>query len=213
MSNAYLSDFLVPKNSQPEEIYYSHKTSSRKSRFSNITISLIRRSRYYIALGIVIGLVVSPVFTGLASSPLASASENNSNSISVLTDAESYYFQAVNNLRASKNLPAYTYDKRLSLSADKKTNDMIDQDYWAHYAPNSGPAFSDYIWAQSPTALRVGENLARCYETREAAFDALVHSPTHYAIMVGDFTNFGVYEKTNPKNGCVYATMHFSLYK
>lgn len=209
MGNIYTSGFLVPKNSGAEEVLYSHKASKRKPSLVNI----LRRSRYYIAVGIVIGLLVSPIFTDLASSPVANAANNSATTISVQTDAENYYLQAVNNLRASKNLPVLAYDKRLSSSANKKTNDMIDQDYWAHYAPNSGPSFSDYIWGQSPGATRVGENLARCYESRSAAFVALVNSPTHYAIMVGNFTNFGVYEAINSKNGCVYATMHFSQYK
>lgn len=173
--------------------------------------SLLFRTRYYIAMGIVIGLLVSPFFTGLALSPVANAT-NTIPTLAPQTNATEYYLQAINNLRSTKNLQPLVYDERLGSSANRKTNDMINQDYWAHYAPNSGPSFSDYIWQQSPTALRVGENLARCYTTRDAAFDALVKSPTHYEIMVGDFSNFGVYEATNPKNGCVYATLHFSQY-
>ena len=192
------------------DLLWPETTKLRSLR--GIFINILQRSRYYIALGIIIGLIISPIFTDLASSPVANAA-NTAQAASVQTDAASYYLQAINNLRATKNLPPLVYDERLATSANRKTNDMIDQDYWAHYAPNSGPSFSDYIWQQSPTALRVGENLARCYPSRDAAFDALVKSPTHYAIMVGNFTNFGIDEATNPKNNCVYATLHFSLYK
>lgn len=255
MGNTYLSGLLVSKNiPQPEEVIYSHRISSRKPRFARVSINLLRRSRYYISAGIIIGLLVGPLFTGLASSPIVNAAITDTVTVTqpvaadtntpttvapakpaptkvptltqpvktvnskvpaatVTTSAESYYLQAVNNLRASKSLAALKLDNRLSTSAAKKTNDMIAQNYWGHYAPNSGPSFSDYIWAQSPNATKVGENLARCYPTRDAAFDALVKSPTHYAIMVGEFTNFGISEATNPSNNCVYATMHFSLYK
>ena len=63
-----------------------------------------------------------------------------------------------------------------------------------------------------PRADRVGENLARCFDSRQEAFDALVASPTHYAIMTGQFTNFGVSEVEDSASGCTYTTMHFAQY-
>lgn len=142
---------------------------------------------------------------------LAGTTSASAPGIVVRSDTETFYLAKVNQLRAEKGLAPLLIDSRLSLSASQKTNDMITQHYWNHYAPD-GTAFSDYIWRDSPKAERVGENLAKCFTTQQAAFEALVASPTHYAIMVGQFTNFGVFEETDPTSGCVYTTMHFSYY-
>jgi uncharacterized protein YkwD len=145
-------------------------------------------------------------------SPIANAANFDIESGNSSQSDDVYFLQSVNNLRLQNNLAPLKSDKRLIVSAKQKTDDMIANKYWAHYSPTSGPSFSDFIWNLSPDAKRVGENLARCYDDRKSAFDALVKSPTHYAIMVGDFTNFGVFQELEPVSGCNYVTMHFSLY-
>jgi uncharacterized protein YkwD len=172
--------------------------------------------RRYIHFRLFTGLLAVVLFWAVILLPtpsrlLAGASKASAPGIVVRSDSESFYLAKINQLRTDKGLASLVIDSRLSLSASQKTNDMISQHYWDHYAPN-GTAFSDYIWRDSPKASRVGENLAKCFDTEQAAFDALVASPTHYAIMVGMFTNFGVYEASDPASGCIYTTMHFSYY-
>jgi uncharacterized protein YkwD len=176
-------------------------------------LSMMHNSRYSVAILIAIVTVMSPPLTLLAKSPVANASEsNNISAVIARSDAEVYYLNSVNNLRAERGLPPMVIDARLTASAVKKSNDMVIQKYWEHYAPN-GTSFSDFIWGDSPKAIHVGENLARCFVTRNDAFKALVASPTHYAIMVGSFTNLGVSEVKDTASGCTYTTMHFSDYK
>jgi uncharacterized protein YkwD len=86
---------------------------------------------------------------------------------------------------------------------------MAAKHYWAHEDPD-GTQFSDYIWKMVPPAQLVGENLARCYQSRDDAFAALVASPTHYAIMVGNFNYMGVSEAVDSQNGCTITAMHFA---
>ena len=152
-------------------------------------------------------VLVSPYTNQL----LAGASNAAAPATIVRSESELFYLDKVNSLRAERGLEPLVIDSRLSLSASQKTADMVGQGYWGHYAP-SGASFSDYIWRDSPKAVRVGENLAKCFDTRAAAFDALVASPTHYAVMVGQFTNFGVSEQPDPTSGCTYTTMHFAFY-
>lgn len=181
-------------------------------RFLSVGLNTLHSSRYSVAILLSIATLMSPPLTLLAKSPVASASvDQNKSAVVARTDEEVYYLNAVNNLRAGRGLAPMVIDSRLTSSARNKGNDMVLQHYWDHYAP-SGIAFSDYIWNLSPRANHVGENLARCFDTRSAAFDALVASPTHYAVMVGSFTNFGVSEVTEPISGCTYTTMHFSDY-
>jgi uncharacterized protein YkwD len=171
----------------------------------------LQAQKFTLAALLFVAMVLSPQLTMLAYSPVASASGTTVNTVITRSDAEQYYLKSVNNLRASRGLPALLIDARLTSSATQKGNDMVLQNYWGHYAPN-GTSFSDYIWHMSPKADRVGENLARCYDTRRAAFEALVASPTHYAIMIGEYTNFGVSEVQDPQSGCTYTTMHFADY-
>lgn len=172
----------------------------------------IQRFRIILATLFAVALFLSPPLSPLAQSPLASAAQPNNTPIITRSDAEVYYLNAVNSLRASRGLTPLVVDARLTSSASQKGNDMVLQKYWAHFAPN-GTSFSDYIWRTSPDAQRVGENLARCFDSRQDAFDALVASPSHYAIMTGQFTNFGVSEVEDAASGCTYVTMHFADYE
>lgn len=167
-----------------------------------------------LVLATVVSLVIfmSPPFTSLVQSPVANAAKTTTNSIITRSDAETVYLRAVNQLRLAHGRAPLVIDSRLTTSAWQKSNDMVLQNYWGHYAPN-GTSFSDYIWRSSPKAEEVGENLARCFDNRQDAFDALVASPTHYAIMMGTYTNFGVAEVQDPKSGCLYTTMHFAMYQ
>jgi uncharacterized protein YkwD len=169
-------------------------------------------NRYALSVLFAIAIFLSPPLTLLAKSPVANAAQTPTNSAVITrSDAEIYYLNAINGLRNSRGLAPLIIDSRLSVSATQKGNDMVLQNYWGHYAPN-GMSFSDYIWGTSPKADKVGENLARCFETRESAFEALVASPTHYAIMVGGYSNFGVAEVQDESSGCTYTTMHFADY-
>gem|GEM_PF-511117 len=192
----------------------AHYKVSAQQKFFSTARSLwatIHARRYIIAVFSALTIFMSPTLTPLLQSPVANASQTNSTTIITRSDAETYYLQAVNQLRATRGLAPMIVDSRLSASAMQKSNDMVLQNYWAHYAPN-GTSFSDYIWRMSPKAEQVGENLARCFDSRQAAFDALVASPTHYAVMTGRFTNFGVAEVQDTVSGCTYTTMHFAEY-
>ena len=171
----------------------------------------VEANKLVLAIVLTVSVFLSPPLTFFAESPVVAAATTDSAVIIVRTDAETYYLSAVNELRSGRGLPLLKVDSRLSTSALQKGNDMVLQNYWGHYAP-SGNSFSDYIWGTSPKADTVGENLARCFATREEAFDALVASPTHYANMAGSYTNFGVSEVLNTTSGCTYTTMHFAQY-
>ena len=118
------------------------------------------------------------------------------------------FVRFTNELRKSKNLPTLEQSEQLEQSAIAKLEDMQQQQYWGHYTPN-GQSFSRFIWQYDVDAQLVGENLARCFDSHEAAFNALVQSPTHYKVLTGDFSNIGVAsQKTS--SGCESIVMHVS---
>lgn len=123
--------------------------------------------------------------------------------------ASTQYLAKINALRTQKNLHALHIMPELEQSAHNKATAMVGQHYWGHYAPD-GVSFKDYIWQSVPKADYVGENLARCFNSRDNAFTALVASPTHYEIMVGNFEYVGASEVTDPQLGCTITVFHFA---
>lgn len=179
-----------------------------------VYIVLGQKNEKFVTVLMVLSLFLLTLFS--PQSVLSSEAPNttgtvNSNIIS-RSDAEVDYLNEINNLRKSMGQKKLIVDRRLSISARKKALDMLYIGYWGHYAPNN-VSFADYIWGDSPKATKVGENLAKCYKDRSGTFKALKASPTHYAIMIGDFTDFGVAEVKDTNNGCINTVMHFSKYK
>jgi uncharacterized protein YkwD len=128
----------------------------------------------------------------------------------VTTNAQTFYVLKVTELRSQKGLKPVRLLVELNDSSTEKANSMVANHYWGHFAPAGGPSFSDIIWKHVPPAQTVGENLARCFTDRDSAFSALVASPTHYAIMMGDFNYIGVSEAYDPSIGCTITAMHFA---
>jgi uncharacterized protein YkwD len=113
-----------------------------------------------------------------------------------------------NELRRQYDLPELVPDAALETSAEAKLRDMSTQKYWGHYSPG-GTSFSSFIWSQKDDAITVGENLARCFDSYDAAFAGLVASPTHFKVLTGDFSNIGVASEITP-GGCESIVMHVS---
>ncbi len=116
--------------------------------------------------------------------------------------------QRTNQLRVQKDLPTLQQSRQLEQSAVDKLQNMQQMDYWGHRSPD-GASFSQFIWQYDTEAQLVGENLARCFDSYDAAFTALVASPAHYAVLTGEFTNIGVASQ-KMANGCESIVMHVS---
>lgn len=179
----------------------------QKAGFFWTLLHFVERMRLAVALLLVV-LVFSSVSLQ-AASPSAKNSVAKANNNQLVNPADIFYINKINNLRSKAGKPPLAYNAVLEQSAYLKARDMVSNNYWGHYSP-SGESFSDFIWRQSPDSQRVGENLARCFVTRQSAFEALVASPTHYAIMVGDFSTIGVSELANTNDGCTYTILHFA---
>lgn len=162
--------------------------------------------KHLIALMALITVVITVVLVGVINATQTAVDSQNAyksdktvmNQMTVLT----------NELRAKKNLLPLAEDANLEESAKAKLDHMDENNYWGHYAPDGGK-FSDFIWKEKPSADVVGENLAKCFATPKDAFEGFVNSPTHYEILVGDFTNIGIANKTINDN-CESIVLHVS---
>ncbi len=186
-------------------IYLENKTNSTK-RF----LATAYKYKYFLASLVFVSFIVFPILkpqiiNNTASVNAVSTIKFDSTNI----PSEYYYLSVINKLRISKGLNLLVADTNLNTSAISKANAMINNGYFGHYSEN-GISFADYIWAQSPEAKKVGENLAKCYENDQQTFEALLQSLAHYGVMTGDFTNFGMGSILNTNDSCVYQVFHFS---
>lgn len=103
---------------------------------------------------------------------------------------------SMNAARASEGLPALAVDETLVAVALSRARDLVENDYFAHYGPDGGSAFSE-LAARGVNYALAGENLARNNyleaKTVAAAFEGLMASPGHRAnILEPRFTKVGV---------------------
>jgi uncharacterized protein YkwD len=122
--------------------------------------------------------------------------------------------QLINAERANAGLAPYTLDSGLTKIARTRSQQLIDQGYFAHRDPYGYSmyvellkyfGYNSYAWA--------GENLAMNNWSAETsaneAIRGLMNSPTHKAnILAGDFSRIGVGE-VSTADGLHYFTMIF----
>jgi uncharacterized protein YkwD len=121
------------------------------------------------------------------------------------------YLVMINNLRESRGIPPLAPLESLEQSAQAKAIHMAAGQYWGHY-DSVGVSYKDFIWRTTPKANFIGENLARCFGDRTAAFNALVASPSHLEIMLDPFTHFGSSELYDATLGCTLTVFHFASF-
>src|SRR3989339_386981 len=97
----------------------------------------------------------------------------------------------VNAERTLRGIVGLYSDDRLKRAAFDKSKDMIDKDYFEHYAFGLAPW--DFIAKENYNYLYAGENLAMDFDTAEGMVSAWMDSPAHRAnILNEDYADIGV---------------------
>ncbi|MFP7296185.1 CAP domain-containing protein [Neobacillus niacini] len=115
-------------------------------------------------------------------------------------DASAYVQQVIDltNAQRSKNgLPALKHDTKLSGVAQKKSQDMAQNNYFSHTSPTYGSPF-DMMRDFGVTYKSAGENIAQGQRTPQEVVNAWMNSEGHRKnILSSNFTHIGVgYEKS-----------------
>jgi len=84
----------------------------------------------------------------------------------------------INKERINNNLSELKENKVLDSSALAKADDMIINNYFAHYSPNGKKPW-DWISRAVYPYLFIGENLAMNFTSAESVHNALMQSPSH----------------------------------
>lgn len=106
-----------------------------------------------------------------------------------------------NTARVTQGLPALTPNALLNDAALQKANDMLSNNYFAHYAPD-GTTPWDFFHNVDYRYAYAGENLAMNFIDTERVHDAWMASPTHRAnIMNPVYRDIGVAVVTGQIDG------------
>lgn len=87
-------------------------------------------------------------------------------------------YQIVNEQRQKNNLPSFSLNSALSLAAQKKAENMFQENYWSHYSPD-GKTPWDFILGANYKYEYAGENLAKNFLFSNGVVDAWMNSKTH----------------------------------
>ena len=83
--------------------------------------------------------------------------------------------QLTNEQRQKNNLPSLTLNSTLSLAAQKKAENMFQENYWSHYSPD-GKTPWDFILGAGYKYEYAGENLAKNFLFSNGVVDAWMNS-------------------------------------
>jgi hypothetical protein len=87
-------------------------------------------------------------------------------------------YQLTNEQRQKNNLPSLVLNSTLSLAAQKKAENMFQENYWSHYSPD-GKTPWDFILGAGYKYEYAGENLAKNFLFSNGVVDAWMNSTTH----------------------------------
>ncbi|MGI6730930.1 MAG: CAP domain-containing protein [Anaerovoracaceae bacterium] len=114
----------------------------------------------------------------------------------------------VNSERAKVGLPALKMNTKLAGVAEKKAEDLRDNNYFAHNSPTYGSPF-DMMRQFGVTYTTAGENIARGQKTPAAVMNGWMNSQGHKEnILNSNFTEIGVGYVTD-SNGTTYWVQMF----
>jgi uncharacterized protein YkwD len=100
--------------------------------------------------------------------------------------------RGINAERAKASEPALISNMELMASAQAKCQDMLNRNYWSHFAPDGTSPWFFYEQAGYKYHY-AGENLARDADSDEEAMEWLMASPTHKQNILGlEYTDIGV---------------------
>src|SRR3989339_1732527 len=87
-------------------------------------------------------------------------------------------YQLTNEQRQKNNLPSLSLNSALSLAAQRKAENMFQENYWSHYSPD-GKTPWDFILGAGYQYEYAGENLAKNFLFSNGVVDAWMNSTTH----------------------------------
>jgi len=123
-----------------------------------------------------------------------------------LTADEAKMVNLVNQARTGQGLKALSVNSQLVTLARRKSQDMVDKNYFSHTSPTYGSPF-DMMKNAGIKYSTAGENIAGA-ATVESAHQSLMNSPGHRAnILNSSFTQIGIGIVSGSQYGKIFTQM------
>ena len=127
----------------------------------------------------IIGVVILTINLIVAINLLATKTFQNAQASQLQQSLQESQILELVNLERSKNgIEPLTINQQLTQSAQLKTRDMLDYNYFEHIS-NGGQKWSDFIIKSGYNYTTSGENLAKNYTDSRSTVQAWMNSPTH----------------------------------
>jgi hypothetical protein len=129
----------------------------------------------------------------------------------VLVAEQNKLYTYTNTIRNNNTVQNLNRNAFLITSAQMKTRDMVDGEYFSHISPK-GRGLSYFVSNSGYKYSTVGENLAMGFTTAEDIIEAWKASPTHYQNLIdSEFNDIGIFMQSGVYNGVptVYVAQHF----
>ena len=131
-------------------------------------------------------------------------------SVTGLTADEQEMLNLVNSERSKNGLSALTANLELTKVARVKSQDLVNNNYFAHNSPTYGTPF-EMMKSFGITYKSAGENLA-ANSTVQAAHNALMNSSGHRAnILSQNYNQIGIGIVSSPKYGKMFTQMFIGV--
>src|SRR3990167_6602799 len=93
--------------------------------------------------------------------------------------SESELLELVNKERGQNGRAPLTLNPQLSDAARRKAADMLEKNYWAHFAPDGSTSPWGFIRASGYNYVYAGENLAKGFSDSSSVVAAWMNSQSH----------------------------------
>lgn len=132
--------------------------------------------------------------------------ETQSVAQTILSEDETAFFNAINDLRTKNNLQSLQIDDATENVARLKAQDIVDENYFSHTSPNYGTPF-EMLSTNGVTYKTASENIAG-NSTLEGAINSWMNSESHKNnILSNNFNYTGVAIVNSPQYGKVLVQM------
>ena len=149
------------------------------------------------------GILLVALFLVRIDSPSLSATSDRNKVLAYSTNvSRTDLLNNTNTYRAQNGLAPLTLNTKLNSSSQAKAQHMVDNNYWAHVAPDGTQPW--YFFDQAGyTYSSAGENLAYGFDTSAAIITAWMNSTTHRANVLGNYVDvgFGYVNSANYQGG------------
>lgn len=190
--------------------YYSTKYSTNQTYYKPGSYST--KYYYYYRNNPTTSPVPQPSQPSKPSQPSTPAPTTPSNPApsSGLTADESKMVNLVNQARTEQGVKPLSVNSQLVTLARRKSQDMVDKNYFSHTSPTYGSPF-DMMKNAGVKYSTAGENIAGA-ATTESAHQNLMNSPGHRAnILNSSFTQIGIGIVSGSLYGKIFTQMFIGL--